>query len=632
MTFVQGLFVSGKSDSGIIRTGWAILCETSCETRKVEASLIEPGATAPKRIQVSHSELFDSLELGLFKLAYVIGNVEATKNYEVFTCEESGIGLVQNCNIVSRTVRMISLFSIYRKANDAAHSLKFLETPVKDITGMIQVIDDKYFTEVEYSTLYTVVSTVFVPFTWMASLACTAPEVPDLNVEAALKFKDALLKQTSTLGSRLGYFRMLSASRIEEARAGQTRLTQYAEIVKVLHQSLTSSLRREGIDPTHLQCRALLNKNAKALQKKLDDSRHKHQSEESKQLRGIAVTSFSILFGVLEMATDGALPGVGSLVHSVRAAASGALSAAEAVAKPEVIQSLSKMVKLLGSLESTELAKASAVAAGGGLGIRVSGNLSNTVTFVGGNIQASVSDTLSDRAQTNAKQKAKAVLHGASLSSLESSIPDYRKAVAAVKDIMQEVLMGGLTNVAWSAAEFIPIIGPFVGIVNSLQGLYGMVGEARDAHIKYKTEKDPMLRTLIRLRDCMLDTFLKSGASRIAFDTTKTRAVREAALLSAIDSANAAVAVNLDLVDRLAKQGRLWGTAEAHEVTVMKRLQSGQWKDPVTGMFTVGTIVPDKEKGDSLLPDTTIIPSRWDAVLGSLASRVRYQVDGILVD
>lgn len=448
----------------------------------------------------------------------------------------------------------------------------------------------------------------------------------------AKAFRAGLLFQADRLMEAKEELRKLEVKMVTDIVSSEGKIDLLADLLADLKIKLADSLERANAPPA--QCEVLMTtEEAKAIREVLDANATAHRAAEKSALKDIAVQTFEITFAALELAADANVPGLGTLVKTVRSAGMGAVQAAQAFTNPAIQSGMSTMLGALNDLQAQVdsipgLAEAQ----------RLAESLQGDVTSMqsegaSGSFPSIPALGLSDPEQTvlgageggftdTIKGHIQDAFSGGAAEAWKNKkvqlpkLPSMKDVVGVVKSIMSEALMAAATEAAWSAAEFIPIIGPFMGIARQFGKLLMTVKDAMKEHVEYLKKKDPILRSLFRLRDCTLDALLHSGATEMARNRKVPRAKRQASLMSAIDASLAAVDLNQDLTARLHKQVWTLGSKNGHEKKVMLRLQTGR-----TSAWVMENVKPDAEMGDNFLPETELEPTRWQRVAGELITR-----------
>lgn len=207
----------------------------------------------------------------------------------------------------------------------------------------------------------------------------------------------------------------------------------------------------------------------------------------------------------------------------------------------------------------------------------------------------------------------------AALTELAMGINETLKAklkdmVKKACNLLKKVLIAGIRSATWKAAAFIPVIGPFTALAQSVLHLKDVTKTFVIDHFAYLRQKDPVLRTLFRMRDCMLQTFISSGATQLANDKSLPSLTRQQMLLEAIQSVTAAAEINKDLEQRLSK--KLWPLEkeETREQNTMQRLITGRL--PLSTTISGLVLRPDTEHDDQFLPPNELRPSAWRQSVG----------------
>lgn len=341
-----------------------------------------------------------------------------------------------------------------------------------------------------------------------------------------------------------------------------------------------------------------LMREAWAMRAELDRKREEHRFEQLASLKDIAVQTFNVVFSTLAIVADVALPTVGSVAHIANQVTFGAAQAMNTFAEPEFISTLAAAAQHLKAVSSGAMPDISSI---------IPPALADP-EFIELSL-ASESGALGE-ASDDLKRKLKEI-------SYVGKVPTAGEAFEAAKDIMWSAVQSAATNTAWSAATYIPIIGPYVSLVQQVVGLTRTVLDMKASHADYLKWKDPILRSMFRLRDCQFAVLLDTPIQEDEV-SSKPVELQEAAIRTALDAGLAAIELNRDLAKRLRKQGYLESRND-HEESVMRRLSSGDTK------WYVGTRIPQAGGNDAYLPEHEVRPGDWqeqfeDLILESKAS------------
>lgn len=199
-------------------------------------------------------------------------------------------------------------------------------------------------------------------------------------------------------------------------------------------------------------------------------------------------------------------------------------------------------------------------------------------------------------------------------------------AVNLARVVLVKAVNAAIKESIWSGLEMLPIVGPFVGLARATLDLVHMARKSALRRSAYFEIKDPTLRSLIRLRDCFLDSFLEADISFDVLDQARTMLEAKAALealLASWKQALMAMQLNDDLHEQMHKKTRFGQSPSAHERTVMRRLKGE--KDDLSNTV----IKVDRTKGDAYLT-IELLPSQWRGNFSSDLREAKVIYDSLL--
>eukprot|EP00929_Paragymnodinium_shiwhaense_P033744 TRINITY_DN18476_c0_g1_i3.p1 TRINITY_DN18476_c0_g1~~TRINITY_DN18476_c0_g1_i3.p1 ORF type:complete len:180 (+),score=33.28 TRINITY_DN18476_c0_g1_i3:256-795(+) len=155
-------------------------------------------------------------------------------------------------------------------------------------------------------------------------------------------------------------------------------------------------------------------------------------------------------------------------------------------------------------------------------------------------------------------------------------------------------------------------------MVRSVHELVDTYKSTLESYQTYYAKVDPIYRSMFRVRDCMVDSFLiadfnQLSASRHDFSSELIQA--------GLDHAAQALKTNSELKARLHKKYTIIRSADAQEKYMMSRLKTAH-------SSTLGIDIPVDEEKDSVLDASVISPTEWDAK----AATYLQQVDSMEAD
>lgn len=336
--------------------------------------------------------------------------------------------------------------------------------------------------------------------------------------------------------------------------------------------------------------------------KNLTDASREHRAEEKEELKGMALQMLSVSMCALSIAADAGVPGVGTALNFLHTGMARGVQVAENLAQLPLQHGagLITVARELGAIASEIKFPFKTPE----LEIKVSEQIEHFGEVdrdgVVGSISEDVQEALALRLQLHGGALTKSSLAETFKNHLSTAVNLARSAlVKAVKVVIKETI--------WSGLEMLPMVGPFVGLARATLDLVHMARGATLRRSAYFAIKDPTLRSLIRLRDCFLDSFLEADISLDVLEKAKTMQEAKAALealLASWKQALMAMQLNDDLHAQMHKKTRFGQRASAHERAVMRRLKGK--KDALSN----SVIKVDRTKGDAYLT-IELRPSKW---------------------
>lgn len=559
-----------------IQPGWALICDHgwACSFEADERGL-------------PSSPVLDSLNPDVLSLGYV--EAEASPNsWTVRRCKvlpdvDNVVGILkQGCEVESIQITSESLFNIpFLLPYASPDFLVIRKTPVRDLLGLLHFLDDSFSHDVP------LLDSALRPADAESEERGIGPLAARANALKAWLFVQAALpghEDQEGLGC-VNRFRGIVEGRLKEALE-KVEVTSIA-FIKMQHELASSA-------ESAVQCGGVAHSaDSERFRSELDEAQSKHRTAESAHLTQIAYNVFMVIFNGLIVAAEFGMPGLGSIVHIVRKIGEAAFSAAHAFENPVLTDVFLEMHRALSGIPDLHVPGLTDSPAQGHSPSRL------------------------DMAGTSAAEAGAEAAGG-------EAVTDYMFTVKKIMDIMMRALIAGFASAVWAAAEFIPVIGPFMSLARYVSQLVAETHTAHSEHVKYLEAKDPSLRTLFRLRDCALENLLKSEAVAVAADESKLLSVREASLSVAVNAARSAVAINDDLEIRIHKTTWILGSEDAHEDKVMRRLQTGETS------WYVGSRV-SLPLGDSWLSPDVVKPSQWQSEFGSTIKETLEQVSILFI-
>lgn len=351
---------------------------------------------------------------------------------------------------------------------------------------------------------------------------------------------------------------------------------------------------------------------ASSISSTLSGRRASYQDEQSENLKAIASSTYSVVMGVFAIVGDMALPGVGSAANAAHQALQAAgrtvpgaalqavkstTSAVQKYASAEVIGRMEKVQEGLQSIGNGIVPDSVCLTCG----------VDPDILEVGDAFEGGASDTVQEQLKEKLKEAATDMLHLTERKETKQETLTMVKAWKATKAIMWSAMQAGALEGAWTAATFIPVIGPYVGLARSLGDLSNAIMNAKRGHEDYLAYKDPLLRGLFRIRDCQLELFIDTPTEE---DSRSPNAMdlQAAAIRTAIEAGSTSQSVNDILLEQMQLDMGMW----TDEDRIMRRLNTGNvW-------FLTRIPTSRDDKCDAYLPEKELKPSElqrhWDTL------------------
>jgi len=390
----------------------------------------------------------------------------------------------------------------------------------------------------------------------------------------------------------------------EEADKLRKALRKQFATIYDLVRSLKSEIKKTVRHlPAKLQCGSGLHGDFDTAQESLDSGKEKHRDERGKLNKELAKHSAIALFAGLRAAADAGAPGLGTVFEATGKAVEVFENAGEKLSEifmsTPVGEALRKLRSTLHKVAASTF-KVEASIDGKVSGPSSDGKLSGLASDFKGGASEELNEGLKDTLSTSAKKH------------MNGETVKLKELVASAKESAQACVVAGGIDVAWTAASFIPVVGPFIVMGRSMIELAVVGRTSLQSQRNYYAMKDPILRSLLQMRDCSLLMFLNTDALAMSKNHSLNHEARSEALLQAMDLSYQAFMMNQDLEDRLLKQVWWFQSADDHENQVMKRLTTGHSK--------FGTIPLGSEES-SYLQDSVLKPSLWQDELGASIER-----------
>lgn len=561
--------------STILVSGWALRCSESCNPRGKPATIVK----------------LDELDTQSVRLVYVLYSQDS-KWVKIKYCNFNKRG---TCNVKGRLTQQSHLFPLPLK-DGRKDELIFRGSAVSSFEGIFAKL------QTEFSSDGTYTGWLFgSPTEWLAqkALADTFINTFTLQQEGLLpkvdEFKDEIL--TWLAEERL---------RIQRGKELQSRLAQAVPLLVSLRSTILSRL--ETLPHNVYKCginladaSALSEAQSKRMQ--LDRSSKAHRLEQRESLKDLAFQTFGVVFATLTIVADAALPMSGSIATIAQQATAGATKVVRTFAEPEFISTLVAASKQLQTVSNGALPDVSAT----------------LPTELDDPAFLEISAATESGALEEALDQLKGEIVEISKSGKQVTVG---KSLEASKAILWSIMKASATEGAWTAASYIPIICPYVSLVRSMLGLSHTLLDMGSTHVDYLKWKDPIIRSMFRLRDCQLAILLETPIEAVSV-SSKPLELQEAAIRTAIDAGVVALTLNQDLATRLRKKST-FESAGAHEESVMLRLNSGQTR------WYVGTTLQVADENDAYLPANELRPGEWQNQLEELISNSKARIDTAL--
>lgn len=576
-SFGQNHYTNGTATK-ILASGWALRCSQACNPRG------EPGTIAK----------LDELDTRSVFLVYILFRQDQ-KWYKVKYCSFGKLG---TCNVKERLSQASHLISLPLGHEEGSRNiLTFRGSVVKsfaDITAKLQTeftSDGTYFSWLVGS-----------PTEWLAQKALAESFIQTFALQ-----QTALLAKEKEFQDE--FFNWIGEQWIRSTQEEKlrSRLAQAVPLLSRLRSTIFSRLRTL---PHHVyKCGIKLSgealNEAEQQRMELDRSRGEHRKEQQESLKDLAFQTFNVVFATLAVVADASLPLSGSIANIAQQATSGAATVVRTFAEPEFISTLVTASQQLQTVSSGALPDITAI---------VPTDLQSAELL---EVSAATDAGAMDEAINQLKDKIKEIAE-------EGKEVTRNELFEAAKAILWSAMKAGATEGAWTAASYVPIIGPYVNLARSLIDLKDMALDTHSSHVAYLRHKDPIIRSLFRLRDCQLAILMETPIEEVRI-SSKPLELQEAAIRTAIDAGLIALNLNQDLVQRLCKTS-FFGSQGKHEKSVMCRLDSGQTK------WYVGTRIEITEGNDAYLPADEIRPSDWQEQFEQLISDSKTSIDHTLAE
>jgi len=378
-------------------------------------------------------------------------------------------------------------------------------------------------------------------------------------------------------------------------RALRKQFDTIHDMVRSLKRQIIHSIQHS---PSKLQCGSGLHGDFDTAKESLDSGREEHDDERKDLNEQVAAISVAVLFAGLQAAADAGAPGLGTVFKATGKAAEVYEKAGQKLNKLFMRTPLGAALRnLQGTLQKVS---ASIFKVEASIDMKLSGPMSDIAAGFTGTASEELNAGLEDSMWTSAKK----IIQGDTV--------QLQALVASAKESAQACVVAGGIESTWTAASFIPLVGPFISMGRSMIELADVGRTSLQSQRNYYAMKDPILRSLLHMRDCSLLMFLNTDALAMSKNTSLDYEARSEALLQAMDLPYQAFVMNQDLVERLHKQVWWFQSADDHEKRVMNRLTTGHSK--------VGTISLGSEEL-SYLHNSVLKPSLWQEKLGASIER-----------